>query len=133
VLAAGHASGCALVLAEPLSFWGGLDPDDGRISDRRHPQHGEVVTGRILVLPSGRGSSSSSSVLAESLRLRTAPAGIILRHADPIMVLGALVAEDLYGIALPVVLLDEADYGSIRTMDRVAITLARVTVESGGD
>ena len=63
-LVAGTAEGRALVLDEPLSFWGGIDPANGDIIDGRHPQHGANVAGRILVMPSGRGSSSSSSVLA---------------------------------------------------------------------
>ena len=46
-----QASGPALVLDEPLSFWGGLDPATGEIAEANHPQRGEVVTGRMLVMP----------------------------------------------------------------------------------
>ncbi|MDT8307157.1 MAG: DUF126 domain-containing protein, partial [Anaerolineae bacterium] len=67
----GEAEGEALVLSEPLSLWGGLDPETGEIIDRRHPASGEVVTGRVLVLPAGRGSSSASSILLEAVRLDT--------------------------------------------------------------
>jgi predicted aconitase with swiveling domain len=77
-LVAGTAEGRALVLDEPLSFWGGVDPATGDIIEARHPQHGENVAGRILVMPSGRGSSSSSSVLAEAIRAGTAPAAIVV-------------------------------------------------------
>jgi len=101
-LVPGTAEGRALVLDEPLSFWGGVDPETGDITDVRHPQHGASVTGRILVMPSGRGSSSSSSVLAESIRGGTAPAAIVLGEADPILALGAIVARELYGKATPV-------------------------------
>ena len=121
VLAPGSASGEALVLDEPLSFWGGLDAGAGRIVDRRHPQLGEVVAGRILVMPSGRGSSSSSSVLAEALLRRTGPLGIVLQHPDPIVVLGVVVAEELYGAGIPVVVLEPADYRAIRVLDRVVM------------
>ena len=75
VMVAGSAMGDALVLEEPLSFWGGLGPETGEIIDRRHPQSGTIATGRVLVMPSGRGSSSSSSVLAEAIRAGTGPAG----------------------------------------------------------
>lgn len=102
-LVPGTAEGRALVLDEPLSFWGGVDPETGDITDVRHPQHGASVTGRILVMPSGRGSSSSSSVLAESIRSGTAPAAIVLGEADPILALGAIVARELYGMVIPVV------------------------------
>lgn len=102
-LVPGDASGPALVLDEPLSFWGGVDPTTGEIVDARHPQRGANVAGRILVMPSGRGSSSSSSVLAEAIRAGTAPAAIVLAEPDPILALGAIVARELYGRSIPVV------------------------------
>lgn len=95
-LVSGHASGTTLVLDQPLSFWGGVDPATGMIIDSAHPQLGVAITGRILLMPSGRGSSSASSVLAECIRAGTAPAGIILGESDPIVALGALVARELY-------------------------------------
>ena len=64
----GRGLGVALVLDEPLSFWGGLDPATGALIDTHHPQAGRALAGRVLVMPSGRGSSSSSYVLAESVR-----------------------------------------------------------------
>jgi predicted aconitase with swiveling domain len=102
-LAPGEAEGDTLVLDQPLSFWGGLDPASGHIIDPRHPQQGAIVTDRILVMPSGRGSSSSSSVLAEAVRSGTAPAAIVLTEADPIVALGSIVARELYRRALPVI------------------------------
>ncbi len=68
VMVAGEAEGEVLVLDEPLSFWGGVDETSGAIVDVHHPQRGAIVAGRILVMPAGRGSSSSSSVLAELIR-----------------------------------------------------------------
>ena len=99
----GSAAGPLLRLDEPLSFWGGLDPASGRIIDRRHPQHGLAVTARVLLMPGGRGSSSSSTVLAEAIRLGTGPAAILLTTPDPIIAVGALVAVELYGRVCPVV------------------------------
>ena len=102
-LVPGRAEGELLVLDQPLSLWGGLDPATGRIVEPRHPQHGQIVTDRVLVIPSGRGSSSSSTVLAEAIRRGTGPAAIVLREPDGIVALGAIVARELYGIAMPVV------------------------------
>jgi predicted aconitase with swiveling domain len=102
VLHPGTGRGMILNLTEPLSMWGGLDPESGRIVDRSHPQAGLSVSGRILVMSHGRGSSSSSSVLAESLRLGTGPAGMILAQIDPILVTGAYVAALLYQTVCPV-------------------------------
>jgi uncharacterized protein len=71
------------------------------------------VTGRVLVMPSGRGSSSSATVLAEAIRLGTGPEGILLRAPDGIVATGALVATELYGAAVPVVLLDGSAHRSL--------------------
>jgi predicted aconitase with swiveling domain len=115
------ASGPALVLDEPLSFWGGLDPVTGKIVETGHPQVGEVVTGRILVLPSGRGSSSSATVLAEAIRAGTAPAGIVLAESDEIIAIGALAAAELYGVTIPVFVASPDGYATIRDGDRVSL------------
>lgn len=120
VLAPGTAAGEALVLGEPLSLWGGLDVETGRIVDAHHPQHGAVVTDTILCMQHGRGSSSTSSVLAEAIRLGTAPAAIVLGEVDEILVLGALVAAELYGIAVPVVV-EPHLLRSTRTGDKLTI------------
>jgi len=101
--AAGDADAPALVLSQALSFWGGIDAATGRIIDRSHPDLGACITGRILVMPGGRGSSSSSSVLAETIRRGTGPAGIVLSIPDPILTVGALVARSLYGLRCPIV------------------------------
>ena len=112
-LVAGAASGPILKLDEPLSFWGGLDPANGELVDTHHAQRGTTITGRVLVMPSGRGSSSSSYVLAEAIRAGTAPAAIVLREPDGIIALGAIVARELYGVATPVVALGDLAYGRI--------------------
>ena len=123
-LVPGRARGTAVVLPEPLSFWGGVDPRTGRVIDRRHPNAGTDLSGRILAMPSGRGSSSSSSVLAECIRAGVAPAAIVLEEPDPILVVGAVVAFELYGRTIPIVVAPpgtvadgrvvEVDGGSIR-------------------
>ena len=121
MLAPGRAEAVALVLDAPLSFWGGIETETGRIKDVHHPQHDAVVTGRILVLPSGRGSSSSSSVLAETIRLGTGPAAIVLGEPDPILALAAIVAAELYGTAVPVVVADATTYAAIADGGRILV------------
>jgi predicted aconitase with swiveling domain len=112
VLVPGRAAGPILALAEPLSFWGGVDPATGRIIEARHPDHGRSVAGHVLALPAVRGSSSSSSILAELLRVGLGPRGILLGEPDEILVVGAVVARELYGTDCPVLLLDAAAYGT---------------------
>jgi predicted aconitase with swiveling domain len=113
VLADGVAQGPALRLDEPLSFWGGVDPGNGEIIDARHPQRGTSVGGRVLVMASVRGSSSSSSVLAEMVRAGCAPAAILLGEPDLILSVGAAVAEVLYGIRVPIVQFVHAELATI--------------------
>ncbi len=103
----------ALVLDEPLSLWGGIDPATGAIIDVHHPQRGAIVSGRVLVMPAGRGSSSSASVLAEAVRAGTAPSGILLGEPDLILSIGSAVAEELYGTRVPVVVLPPDRIGAI--------------------
>ena len=121
LLIAGEAAGSALVLAEPLSLWGGLDPTTGDIIDQRHPQWGRNVSGRVLVMPVGKGSSSASSILLEAVRLGTAPAAIVLAEPDAILALGAAVARELYGVS-PAVVVVGAAYGQIREGSAVRLT-----------
>ncbi len=115
---AGEADGLALVFSQPLSFWGGIDAETGDIIDHSHPGLGQNVAGKILVMPSGRGSSSSSSVLAEAIRRGTAPAGILLQRPDPILAVGAIVAEFLYGVSMPLVVCEIA---GVVSGNRIAI------------
>lgn len=106
-------AGTALVLDEPLSLWGGMDPATGEVIDVRHPQLGARLTGRVVVMPAARGSSSSASVLAEAVRAGTAPAAILLGEPDLILAVGAAVAEELYGIVVPVMVLATAELAAI--------------------
>ena len=122
-LVSGTASGAVLKLAEPLSLWGGLEPTTGEITDRRHPQSGIIVTGRILIMPSGRGSSSASSILLEAVRLHTAPAAIITAEIDGILALGAVVARELYNAAPPLLVVNAGDYERLGDGQQVTINL----------
>lgn len=101
-LTRGVGTGPVIVLAEPVSIWGGVD-HRGTIIDKHHPDVGTALTGAVLVMESGRGSSSASSVLAELIRSGHAPAAIVLQQSDAILALGAMVADELYGLTMPVV------------------------------
>ncbi len=118
---AGSAEGVAVVSSQLISFWGGLDPQTGKIIDKRHELCGETITGKVFVFPGGKGSSTASAVLLESIRLGTAPAAIINAHVDPILALGAIVAEELYHKTVPVVVLSQEDYTAITDGDCLVI------------
>lgn len=99
-LIAGTASGETLKLSAPISFWGGVDPKTGNIIDARHPERGQSIAGKILVLPGTIGSSSASAVLLELVHAGRAPAAIIMPEPDAILLLGLVVAREM-GWAIP--------------------------------
>ena len=118
---AGSAEGAALVSREPISFWGGLCPSTGEIIDRRHELSGAKVTGRVFVFPQGRGSSTSSATLMASIAAGVAPAAIINLKVEPILALGSIVSDELYHKAIPILVLKEKDFFSIKENDHLTI------------
>lgn len=121
----------ALVLVEPLSLWGGMDPATGELIDAHHPQRGANLAGRVVVMRSGRGSSSSASVLAEAVRAGTAPAAILLGEPDLILAIGAAVAEELYGVRVPVLVLPPDRLEAIRDGDPIDLDHAEPPPRNG--
>lgn len=122
VLVAGNATAHAIVLDEPLSFWGGFDADTGVIIDVHHAQHGESLKDRVVVMAFAKGSSSTANTLAESIHRGTGPAAIVLAQPDEIVVLGAVVSGELYGDWRPVVVADAAVFGSIKNGQIVTVS-----------
>ena len=118
---AGSAEGTALVSREPISFWGGVSPRTGEIIDRRHERAGAIVAGRVFVFPQGKGSSTSSATLMEGIKTGIAPAAIINLKVDPILALGSIVSDELYNRAMPIVVLDDKDFYSIKEDDYLTI------------
>jgi predicted aconitase with swiveling domain len=127
---AGSAEGVAVVSRQPLSFWGGLSPRTGEIIDRRHERSGTIVAGKVFVFPQGKGSSTGSAVLMEGIKAGTAPAAIVNVKVDPILALGAIVADELYHKTVPVVVLSQEDFDTIREGDHLTINLDG-TIEVG--
>jgi uncharacterized protein len=127
VLAVGHGWGTAFV-TDPVSFWGGISADDGVIIDVHHRDRGRSVAGTVLVMPVGRGSSSASAVLAETLRVGSGPAAVLLASPDIILAAGSVVARELYGIECPIVELDATSFEAV-----AACSGARLRVEASDD
>ena len=132
VLNPGRCRAQALVLDEPLSFWGGFDPVHGAIVDRHHPQRGECLAGKVLVMPGSRGSAGTPAAIAEAIRRGTGPAAVLLGSADVNIAIGAMVADRLYGGATPVLAVAPEDYPRLRTGDEIAIAAdGTVTITAG--
>lgn len=117
LIVGGAAGGGLVVLVEPVSFWGGVDEETGTIVDTHHAQRGTALGGTALLMGATRGSSSSTSTFLECVRRGTAPAILLLTVADPILVIAAAVAFEIYGHGTSVVLLsDVPDTGGVESV-----------------
>ncbi len=126
VLLSGPATmASALALTAPISFWGGVDPKTGVIADIRHPQSGQSIAGRVLLVPATVGSSSAAAILLELVHAGLAPAAVVLHEPDAILLLGLIVAREM-GWKTPIALrLDRAAFASL---DRQQLDIS----ENGG-
>lgn len=109
----GHGRGPALVSMKAISFLGGVDPNTGLIIERGHDLKGRNVTGRILCFPYGHGSTVGSYVLYSLAKRELGPKAIVNQTADPVVVVGAIIAE------IPMV--DQVDIQQITTDDDVEV------------
>jgi len=105
----GVSEGEALVTSQPMCLYDSLDPKSGRIVNKRHELYGECVSGRILFFPYGIGSSTSAATILEASRCKKAPNAIVNLETEPIIAVGALLAERLYGRIIPIVHRPEID------------------------
>ncbi|MBB3935699.1 aconitase X [Aureimonas phyllosphaerae] len=122
----GPARGPVVALSEGLSFWGGVDPATGRIIDAHHPQCGANLAGAVVLMPTSRGSCSGSGVVLELTLAGRAPAALVFAEAEDVATLGALVAGEMFGHALPVLRLSPDAHAALAretfaTIDRDAI------------
>ncbi|BCR26884.1 hypothetical protein KAM429_06160 [Aquipseudomonas alcaligenes] len=125
-LVAGRGQGSLLHADLGLSFWGGVDPFSGEVIDRHHPLSGQSLAGRVLAIPSGRGSCTGSSVLLELILNGPAPAALVLAEPDEILTLGALVAEHVFDVQLPVLCIGHAAFAEL---ERHTGAIARIDGE----
>ncbi|GGC84630.1 hypothetical protein GCM10007216_14160 [Thalassobacillus devorans] len=110
VIVAGKGEGEVIATDVPLSFWGGYNSETGDIIDHHHPLYGENLTGKVFVLPGGRGSCTGSMVLLQAIYSNNSPGAIILKQIDEIISLGAIVADEIFKMKLPIIALNEPDF-----------------------
>jgi predicted aconitase with swiveling domain len=92
VIVPGDAEGPALVCRENLAF-SLVDPATGIVKQPGHPWHGQSIAGKVLVFPTGQGSSSGSYWLLNLRHERMAPAAIVNRQCDAVVIAGAVLAD----------------------------------------
>jgi predicted aconitase with swiveling domain len=117
---AGLGQGVALVSPEPLSFLGGVDPESGIVIENGHPLEGQSISGRVLVFPTGKGSTVGSYTLYRLAKNHLAPAAIVNAESEAIVAVGAIISD------IPMV--DQIDIYQIHTGDRVTVQDGRVTI-----
>ncbi|MEM2262865.1 MAG: DUF126 domain-containing protein [Candidatus Bathyarchaeia archaeon] len=107
----GKCIGEALVSTKPISFLGDVDPATGKIIEKRHDLYGECIKDKVLCFPHGHGSTVGSYVLYSLAKNGLAPKAIINRRADPVVVVGAVIAS--------IPMIDQVDLNQIRTGDLI--------------
>ncbi len=120
-VANGKAEGEALVSTDGISFYGGVEPETGKVVEKGHPLEGQSVTGKILVFPTGKGSTVGSYTIYDMKKRGTAPAAIINKEIETIVAVGAIISE------IPCV--DKIDIEKIKTGDRVKVDAEAGKVE----
>jgi predicted aconitase/predicted aconitase with swiveling domain len=125
------AKGEVLTCQEGLSFWGGVDPDTGIIIDVHHPDHGASLAGRIVLMPTSRGSCSGSGVLLQLARNGAAPAALVFRDAEDILTLGAMIAGQLFDRPVAVLRLAPEVYDALSKADVAEISNDRLKFSNG--
>jgi len=113
VIVEGHCKAEALVSTKPISFLGGVDPADGKIIEKNHDLCGECVKDKVLCFPHGHGSTVGSYVLYSLAKKNLAPKAIVNQTADPVVVVGAIIAD--------IPMMDQIDIKQIKTGDIVEV------------
>ncbi len=121
IIKAGSTEGLALVSPEPIGFLAGVDPETGLVIEPGHPLEGECVTGKVLVFPTGKGSTVGSYTLYRMAREGTAPSAIINAASEAIVAVGAIIG------GIPMV--DQVDITQIRTGDHVHVEQDQIMVK----
>ncbi|MBN2228977.1 MAG: DUF126 domain-containing protein [Candidatus Thorarchaeota archaeon] len=109
----GKVVGEALVTGDDISFYGGCDPETGEIVEKGHHLEGKSISGKVLVFPSGKGSTVGSYVLYALKKAEKAPLAIVNRVMDPVVAVGCIISE------IPAV--DQIDIGKIQTGQKIEV------------
>lgn len=120
LISKGKGEGEALVTTQPISFYGGVDPNTGVVIEKGHELQGQSVRGKILVFPTGKGSTVGSYTLYRMKKNGTAPAGIVNRECETVVAVGVIISE------IPCV--DKVDISKIKTGDTVHIENGTISI-----
>ncbi|MBA3910795.1 MAG: hypothetical protein C0524_13205 [Rhodobacter sp.] len=125
----GNASGSVLACDEGLSFWGGVDPLTGIVIDAHHALYGQSLSGKVLVMPTTRGSCSGSGVMLDLALNGIAPAALVFREAEDVVTLGAMIAGRMFERPVPVLRLGAEAFGIAAVAQSAVITEDTLVVD----
>lgn len=109
VIRPGRAEGRAMVSPEPIGFLGGVDPATGIVVEPNHPLNGQSVAGRVLVFPTGKGSTVGSYTILRLARNGVAPLAIVNAESEAIVAVGAIIAGIPMVDQVPITLIQDGD------------------------
>jgi hypothetical protein len=102
IIFSGTAQGEALITSQAISFFGGIDPETGVVVERGHELEGQCIAGRVLVFPTGKGSTVGSYTLYRLKHNGHAPLAILNAECETITAVGCIIAEIVCVDQLPI-------------------------------
>ena len=117
----GKTEGEALVTKDSISFYGGVDPETGIVVEKGHELEGVDTTDKILVFPTGKGSTVGSYVIYQMAKTGKGPKALILQECEAIVAVGCIIGE------IPCV--DQIDTEKITTGSKLVIDAGAGVVE----
>ncbi|MFX1530624.1 MAG: DUF126 domain-containing protein [Promethearchaeota archaeon] len=117
----GIAEAEAIVTKDGISFYGGVDPDTGKVVEVGHELEGQTITGKVLVFPTGKGSTVGSYTMYRMKKNKTAPAAIVNTQIDTIIAVGCIISE------IPCV--DKINIDDIKTGQKLIVDGSEGTIE----
>ena len=116
----------ALVSADPVSFYGGVDPETGFVTEQGHPSYGKSISGKVFIFPTGKGSTVGSYVIYSMKKLGMSPAAIINVETEAIIATGCVISgiplidklniDPIESIDTGMRLRIDADHGIVETL-----------------
>jgi len=117
----GRTVGEALVSSDPISFYGGVDPETGKIADKDNKLDGVSIKDKILVFPFGKGSTVGPYTIYQLAKLGNAPKAMINVDCETIVAVGCIISD------IPAV--DHVNISKIKTGDKISVDGEKVTIK----
>ena len=116
-------TGEVMACRDPISFWGGVDPDTALVVDPHHPCKGQAMAGKFVLMPTSRGSCSGSGVLLELALEGRAPAALVFTEDEMVLTLGAVVADRIFARPVTVLRVSHELYRALEKAEGSALSI----------